>query len=417
MSRRILFIVVWLNGIAAFAHAAPADRDTDSGAQVQPPTKAVPIVEAATPATPPKTVPIVEAATPATPPKAVPTAIAKDTDSEKGAASTTSQGGSQSADTDEDNVSPAAVPKERMPVLKLQVKPTEVSVGQKITWQLTVKHKKEDAVHLEGGASFGGLEIKSKDRTETPAENGWVLETLSVSLVGFDPGDITIPKQKLTVVDYEGHLAEIMTPESFVTVKSLLANEPEPKLKEDTGPGEVVMEKDYLLLWILGIVIAIAAVAGLTLLGRKLWAMRKPKPAPPPPPPRPAEEIANEKLDALRRSNLLPEGHIKEFHVRLSEAIREYLGNRFHFDSLELSSEELIQAIRRIKLSQSEYRLILDFLGETDLVKFAKALPTLQESEDLLDHAFGFVERTTPKTVAPEDGQKATSEPKEADRA
>lgn len=317
----------------------------------------------------------------------------------------------------DDPVSPAAVPKDRMPALTLAVKPAEASVGEIVSWQLTVKRKKEDSVHLEGGASFGGLEIKSKDKSETPGPDGWVMETLTVSLVGFDPGDITIPKQKLTVVDFEGHLAEITTEESFVSIKSLIANEPEPKLKEDTGQGETVLEKDYLLLWILGIIGGIALVAVMTLVGRKLWSMRRPKPAPPPPPPRPAEEIANAKLEALRLSNLLAEGDIKEFHVRLSEAIREYLGNRFHFDSLELSSEELILAIRKINLTRTEYELILDFLGETDLVKFAKSLPTVQESEDLLTQSFGFVERTTPKTAPTAPAEKPTPENKEAGRA
>jgi hypothetical protein len=173
--------------------------------------------------------------------------------------------------------------------------------------------------------------------------------------------------------------------------------------------------------------------------------MRKPKPLPPPPPPRPAEEIAFEKLGALKRSNLLTEGQIKEFHVRLSEAVREYIGNRYRFDSLEMSSEELIQAIRRINMSRAEYELILDFLGETDLVKFAKALPSVHESEDLLTQSFGFVERTTPKEatgtvvstgtiastgtvastgtiastvpVANENANKPASDDKEADRA
>ena len=349
-------------------------------------------------------------------PAEAPPAVATDTDTDLHAAANLDTAQPTAAPNDS-SASPAAVPADRMPTMDLQVKPKEVTVGQEITWQLTVKHKKDDAVHLEGGATFGGLEIKDKHRSETPAEDGWVLETLAVSLIGFDPGDITIPKQKLTLVDFEGHIADLETPESFVTVKSLLANEPEPKLKEDKGPGEVVMEKDYLLLWILGILAGIAVTAGLTLLGRKLWAMRKPKQAPPPPPPRPAEEIANEKLEALRRSNLLPEGHIKEFHVRLSEAVREYIGNRFHFDSMELSSEELILAIRKINITRTEYELILDFLGETDLVKFAKALPTVPESEDLLEHAFGFVERTTPKTTPPEADKASASQQKEADRA
>ncbi len=305
----------------------------------------------------------------------------------------------------------SAIPKDRMPKIKLEVAPKTVTVGEVVHWRLEVVRRKEDRVHLPSTASFGGLEIKSKDKREAPPEGDWVRETLEVSLVAFEPGDIVVPAQKLTAVDVDGNLSELETKEAHVTVKSLIANEPEPALKEDAGPGEVVMEKDYLMLWIAGTLAAIGLVVLLTLIGMKLWSMRKPKAAPPPPPPRPAEEIALEKLEALKRSTLLEEDKIKEFHVRLSEAVREYIGNRYGFDSLELSSEELILALRKVSITKVEYDMVLDFLGETDLVKFAKVLPTVIESKDLLDQSFGFVDRTTPKvrdigekTAAPGEG-------------
>ena len=61
----------------------------------------------------------------------------------------------------------------------------------------------------------------------------------------------------------------------------------------------------------------------------------------PPPPPRPPEEVALEKLGAVKTSGMLERGEIKEFHISVSEAIREYLGGRYGFDSLELTTEEL----------------------------------------------------------------------------
>ena len=237
---------------------------------------------------------------------------------------------------------------------------------------------------------------------------------------GFEPGDFAIPSQKLTVVDKEGRIAELNTKEASITINSLTANEPEPTIKEDTGPGEVVIEKDYTLLWIAGILAGVGVVALLTLVARRLWALRKPKPPPPPPPPRPAEEIAYEKLDAIKDAGLLEDGRIKEFHVRLSEAIREYLGNRYRFDSLELSTEELIQILRRLPLEPAMFDTMLEFMNETDLVKFAKLIPTLDESRGLLDAAYQIVEKTTPRLAeppAPQKGQSSAPDVKEQTRA
>jgi hypothetical protein len=312
------------------------------------------------------------------------------------------------------------VPADRMPELTLEVKPTEASVGEVIYWRLGIKRRAEDRVHLSGSASFGALEIRAKEINPGKTQGDWVEEVLEVQLIGFEPSEVTIPSQKLTVVDFEGRMATLKTEESHVVVKSLVANEPEPALKEDQGPGEKVLEKDYLLLWILAVLIGVGLIVLLTLLGRWLWAKRRPKPEPPPPPPRPAEEIAYEKLEALRGSDLLAEGLVKEFHVRLSETIREYLGNRYRFDSLELSSEELISALRKISMSKAELDLVLDFLSETDLVKFAKVIPSLEESRGLLDQSFEFVKRTTPAaSLSANEGSKeqAATENQENDHA
>jgi hypothetical protein len=298
---------------------------------------------------------------------------------------------------------PAApgLPADRMPTLSLEVEPPEAAVGEVIRWRLSVKRRIGDRVYLGSGASFGDLEVRKKEINPGQSSGDWIDETMVVELIGFEPAEVEIPPQKLTVVDAEGRLAEIETAGATVRVTSLIANEPEPQLKPDEGPGEVVMEKDYTLLWILGILGGAGVVALLTLLGRWLWSKRRPRPEPPPPPPRPAEEIALEKLLALERSTLLDTGEIKEFHVRLSEAIREYLGNRYRFDSLELSTEELVARLKRATIGKSELALTIDFLGETDLVKFAKALPTLEESRDLLKKSIDFVKRTTPR---PADG-------------
>jgi hypothetical protein len=291
------------------------------------------------------------------------------------------------------------LPVAREPSFQLTVQPQAADIGDVISWNLHVRHRVGDRVHLSSGADFDSLEVRSKEIVPGLVEGDWTTEILKVELVGFVPGDVLIPAQKLNVVDVDGNIGEFTTPESGVTIKSLIANEPEPALKIDQGPGEKVFEQDYTLLWILGALAAAGIIALLTLLGRWLWSKRKPKAEPPPPPPRPAEDIALEKLESLKRSSLLEQGLVKEFHVRLSETIREYLGGRYHFDSLELSSEELIAALRGSSITADELNETLDFLSDTDLIKFAKVIPTLEESQQLLGNSFIFIKKTTPQQV------------------
>jgi hypothetical protein len=312
-----------------------------------------------------------------------------------------------------DEGKPPELPPERAPTVELTVEPTKATIGDPIAWKAEVRRRVGDRVHLASSADFGDLEVQDRDRQVADPADDWVVETLAITLIGFTAGEHEIPAQKLTVVDIEGRIAEIETAPATVTVKSLIANEPEPQLKPDTGPGEKVFEKDYTALYVLAVLAGIAVIILLTLLGRWLWSKRRPRPGPPPPPPRPAEEIALEKLELLRAGDMLEQGLHKEYHVLLSETVREYVGNRYGFDSLELSTEEINAELRKLRLEQSLFAQLRELLDETDLVKFAKYVPLVDESRRLLDEAFRVVDLTTPSSkndVGPPSEAPAGSE-------
>ena len=67
----------------------------------------------------------------------------------------------------------------------------------------------------------------------------------------------------------------------------------------------------------------------------------------PGPPPRPAHEIALERLDRLGAYGFLENADNRPFYFAVSEIIRDYLGGRFGFDSLELTTDELMEELRR----------------------------------------------------------------------
>jgi len=308
----------------------------------------------------------------------------------------------------------SSIAADRRPMLKHSVSPESVAVGDAVVWRAEVRHRVEDKIHLGGSADFGKFEVQDKKIEVGEPDGGWVVETMEVRLVAFEVGALEIPAQGISVVDAAGNVGVLATEPYTVEVKSLIANEPEPKLKPDAGPGERVFEKDYTPLYVLGAIGCAGALVLLTLLGRWIWSKRRKRPGPPPPPPRPAEEIAIEKLEALKASAHLAEGRTKLFHILLSEAIREYLGNRYGFDSLERSTEELLVELRRRRLDRALFNRMLDFLSETDLVKFAKYVPDVAESARLLDEAFALVHDTTPQPAPPDAAPPAAAPPAEA---
>jgi hypothetical protein len=184
------------------------------------------------------------------------------------------------------------------------------------------------------------------------------------------------------------------------TITSLLANEPEPKLKENAG-SLPVRQRDYLFVYIAGGLLAAGIGAIIALLVRR--RLRGRKPAAPAAPPRPAHEVAMEKLDRL--GGLLAEGgDLRQFYFELSEAIREYLGGRFGFDSLEMTTEELVAAMRRVPLESARGVVgseIEGWLSSCDLVKFAKVSPSAEQARGALETAIRMVAATRPHLEAP----------------
>ncbi|MBN2343539.1 MAG: hypothetical protein JXX29_00795 [Deltaproteobacteria bacterium] len=306
------------------------------------------------------------------------------------------------ADTDAGTVvapEPAAAPaplkdeisKNRMPEINVTVSPEKGAIGDLIEWTVEVRKKSaQDRVVLPSAMNFGKMEIQSRNLDDETSEK-LMTQSLKVGLISFDTGEFEIPPQKLTVVDGKGNISEVMTPQFNVTIESLIANEPEPVLKKDEGEGEVVMVEDYTLLYILIALGAAVLIALITLLVHKLWSMRKPKQGPPPPPPRPAHEVAFEKLNALKASGYLDEHMHKTYHLKLSEAFREYLENRYGFFALEQSTREIAAELKKQALGVELHRQVVQLLEDTDLVKFAKYEPPKEESEKLLNEAIRMV--------------------------
>src|SRR6185369_3812443 len=139
---------------------------------------------------------------------------------------------------------------------------------------------------------------------------------------------------------------------------------------------------DLLLAYIGGGVVA--AALGALLAFAIVRRMRARVALRPGPPPRPAHEIALERLDRLGSYGFFENADNRPFYFAVSEIIREYLGARFGFDSLELTTDELLEELTRRADNQLVKGEIARWLASCDLVKFAKTSPSAAEARGTL---------------------------------
>jgi hypothetical protein len=225
-----------------------------------------------------------------------------------------------------------------------------------------------------------------------------VTDRYGFTLAVFEPGRHAIPNFELPYVDVQGREYTVPAKGGVVICNSVLANVAEPQLKPPPGPTPLILE-DRRPLYAAG-VLGVVIFAGLVAFGMGRFLGGR-APEEPPPPPIPAEVIALGRLQTLRARNLPRQGLVKEFYLELSHILREYFGNRFQIPALEMTTGELLGHLTEARLHGVRKAVIERFLGESDLVKFAKYLPTDEEVADVFLAAEDIVFRTTPRRATP----------------
>lgn len=294
-------------------------------------------------------------------------------------------------DTDED---PDELGDEHRPQVELLVADGEIFTGDVVTVTLTALAPALDDISVPSEQEVAPFEILDTDvRTEERPDG--VLHTFTLELLALEPGEHVLAPFRVRVLTPDGVIGHVDTEPLTIRVGSVLGNEPNAEPRPPTEPVPL-MEEDPTLYWVGGALLLILLTALFTWIFARWWRARE-KAAAPPPPPRPPEEIALEKLNALRqrRDAMLREGEGVEFVDHVSDAVREYLGHRFGFEGLESTTDEVLARMRKRKLRGIGIGEIAGLLQDCDLVKFAKADFTLEQSELLLSGSFRIVRATT----------------------
>jgi hypothetical protein len=109
----------------------------------------------------------------------------------------------------------------------------------------------------------------------------------------------------------------------------------------------------------------------------------------------PAHEIAYANLRALVARKLVEQGRIKEYYERISGILRYYIEHRFDLHAPDRTTEEFLFELQSTDtLTLPDKEVLKEFLTHCDLVKFAKHVPTAEQTQRTFDLVKDFVERT-----------------------
>jgi len=272
---------------------------------------------------------------------------------------------------------------------------SEARVGDTLSLVITAVAPDRVPVNLPANLDLAPFELVDRSETEKPLGDGKRQRQFTFRIAAFETGLLSVPAVTLTYLAKQGAVRSVSTEPLSITIKSLLANEPDPAVKPDAAPVSV-MEDVRWPLYVAGGVLAalLGALIGSMMLSR--WRRRAKIIYVPPP--RPAHEVALEKLERLS-AGLTQSDDMRPFYFELSETLREYFGGRYGFDSLELTTDELLFELRRFGRKPLVISEVEGWLSSCDLVKFARVSPTVEDSRAALETGIKFVVTTVPPAL------------------
>ena len=144
--------------------------------------------------------------------------------------------------------------------------------------------------------------------------------------------------------------------------------------------GVIVLIVVSLVIWL--VIRYIRAV-----LSRRVATM---KPGPKIPP----HVVAIKAFEELKNRKLWQNGKYKQYYTALTDILRSYIAGRWGIGALEMTTDEIIMALREVELPLDERSNLVAIMRTADMVKFAKAEPAAEENEESYTKAYYFVENT-----------------------
>lgn len=256
--------------------------------------------------------------------------------------------------------------------------------------------------------SLGKLEVVKRGTIDTAKgnEKNWKQYSQKLTVTSFDTGYIAFPK--LPFRTGTGKDTSLITSDSVLLQYTTIAVDTTKAIKDIKDVMHAPLTGGEIFPWILAIMAlgAIAVIAYTVYLrkkSKKPLILFKPKPE------IPAHIKALEALNHLKEESLWKKGKYKEYYTGLTDILREYMGERFGVMAQEMTSDEILDALKKLSLQERSINDLRSLFFTADMVKFAKGIPETNENEENIGAAYDFIETTKPVPVE-EKAEKKSAE-------
>ena len=286
------------------------------------------------------------------------------------------------------------------PVVRARVEPDSIFIGDRFDYVIEIDKDLVQTTHFPTfSAKDGMVELVEELPVDTLKRDGRRLRIAKrYRLAAFQEGLINMGAAGVVYADKnivdtlyaaDSVYLKVATFQIDSTSQSIFDLKPQQNL-----PFKVAEIKSYLLWGLLALVVLVALLVALDRYlkarGRRLGDLFKPAP------PQPPHVIAIAALEALHHQKLWQNNKHKLYYSLLTEILRTYIDGRWGVSAMEMTSDEIIAAMRSVELPDKARMDLTAILRDADLVKFAKFAPEAEQNENDYQKAYYFVEETKP---------------------
>jgi hypothetical protein len=240
------------------------------------------------------------------------------------------------------------------------------------------------------------IEIVEKSAIDTIVRNGNILLKQDWLITSFDTGVYLIPRLPFSFINPgDGQPDTIFSPSRYFGVNTFELDTTNAifDIKMPVPAPVTIAEAAP---WIGGGLVFVLVVLGIIYFlrlqsGKETITLKRPKPK------EPAHLFAYRKLDELKNRKLWQQGKIKEYYSELTEILRMYLEFRYDIMSLEMTTDETMEALNNaVSIDSATREMLYNILSLADFVKFAKMNPLPDENDKCLKNGYIFIDKTKP---------------------
>ncbi len=288
---------------------------------------------------------------------------------------------------------------QQTPRLTARVEPDSIGIGDRFDLVIEVE---KDLVQVVEFPTFepdarSGLEIVELPPLDTLLRDGRRLKIAKrYRLAAFEEGRFNLGPARALYAD-KNIVDTLATADSlYLEVTTFQIDSTSHAIFDLKGqktlPFRFAEIRGYVLWGLLALALLAAAAYALTrwlaLRGKRLGDLFRPAP------PLPPHVAAIRALEALHHQKLWQNNRHKLYYSGLTDILRTYIAARWEIGAMEMTSDEIIAAMRDVELPAKARMDLQTILGDADLVKFAKATPEAEENEADYLKCYYFVEET-----------------------